>query len=81
MSYVKMPVWHKPLDRIEEWHFYDTNVLLLQKFVRKFLRVSPNRPVDKLLRGLQPYGGSGWWILTVRLWRRYLPNFGKQLVC
>ena len=25
MTYVRMPVSHKPLDRIEEWHFYDTN--------------------------------------------------------
>ena len=36
----------------------------LQKLFRKFLRILPRRDVAKLLRGMQPFGGSGWWILN-----------------
>ncbi len=64
MTYVRMPVWHKPLDRLEEWHFFDTKNAPLQKLVRKLFRTLPHRNIAKLLRGMQPFGGSGWWMLN-----------------
>ena len=61
LSQVRMPVWHKPLKRLEQYH-YSTKNPTLQKLLRRASRYGPRRNVNKLLRGLQPYGGSrgGW---------------------
>lgn len=64
MTYVRMPVWHKPLDRLEGWHFYDTKIAILQKLLRKLFQNVPRRDVGKLLRGIQPFGGTTWWMLS-----------------
>jgi Core-2/I-Branching enzyme len=64
LTYVKMPIWHKPLDRLERWHFSDTNNVLAQKLFRKISWYVPRRDVNNLLRGIQPFGGSAWWLLN-----------------
>lgn len=64
MHYVRMPVWHKPLSRLEKWHFFNTKNAVLQKLIRRLFRTLPNRNIAKLLRGMEPFGGTGWWMLN-----------------
>jgi Core-2/I-Branching enzyme len=60
-----MPQWHKPLDRLNRWHFRDLPVIAPQSSIRARLRrFSPPRNMDNLLRGLIPFGGSAWWLLS-----------------
>jgi hypothetical protein len=64
MTYARMPIWHKPIERIAEWHYFDTKSAVLQTLLGKLFRTFPRRDVAKLLRGMRPFGGSGWWILN-----------------
>lgn len=64
LSFVKMPVWHKPLERLERYHFIRTNNIILQKIFRRIAKHAPRRNVSRLLRGIQPFGGLTWWMLN-----------------
>ena len=61
---VKMPAPTKPLRRLEEWHLADMKPSLLRRALQKFLSRLFPRNVGKLLNGVQPYGGSSWWLFS-----------------
>ena len=74
ISCIKMPVWHKPLERIEAWNFNDFN-RIARKGLNAIFRLVPRKDSQKLLRGIQPYGGATWWLLsraTVKLMLEFL---------
>ena len=68
ITVIKMPVWHKPLERLTHWHFHDLIAVgidneFLKKFTQNIFNRLSERKIDRTLRGLQPYGGSTWWLL------------------
>ncbi|WKL57346.1 beta-1,6-N-acetylglucosaminyltransferase [Asticcacaulis sp. ZE23SCel15] len=68
-----MPQWHKPLDRLNRWHFRDLPLISPHSLVRaQFRQLSPHRNLDNLLHGMVPYAGSAWWLLS-------RPTVGKML--
>jgi hypothetical protein len=69
ISVVQMPVWHKPMHRLNRWHFHDARAIgidnaILRKITRKIFSGLPDRNVDKMLRGMKPHAGSVWWLLN-----------------
>ncbi len=69
ISMHKMPVPHKPLYRLTSWHFHDGKAVgidnaALKKIAQKIFNYLPQRDIAKTLRGIQPYGGSTWWMLN-----------------
>jgi hypothetical protein len=66
ITVLKMPVSHKPLHRLTRWHFHDAKAFentALKKIAQKIFNLSP-RDIAKSLRGLQPYGGTTWFMLN-----------------
>src|SRR5262249_14177981 len=55
---VSMPYRNKPISRLERWHLYDS---VLPK---RLFPILPKRNVAKVLRGVQPFCGSTWWMLS-----------------
>jgi hypothetical protein len=69
ITVLRMPVSHKPLHRLTRWHFHDARAIGidnngLKKAVRNLFKWLPERDIFKTLRGMQPYGGSAWWLLN-----------------
>ena len=64
MSTEKMPVTHKPLSRLTQRHCNNIRSSLLRRIVNKMLQQLPERNVDSLLRGMEPWAGSTWWMLN-----------------
>jgi hypothetical protein len=69
ISVLKMPVSHKPLERLRRWHFHDARAVgidsaVLKKIAQKIFNRLPQRDIARTLRGMQPYGGSLWWMLN-----------------
>jgi Core-2/I-Branching enzyme len=69
ITVVKMPVSHKPLQRLTHWHFHDATAvgidnITFKKMAQKISKRLPQRSVTKTLQGMQPYGGTGWWLLN-----------------
>ena len=63
MEILRMPVPHKPLERLTQWHFNDAfQYPTSQRIARKVLKLFP-RNIAKLLRGIHPYAGQMWWLL------------------
>jgi hypothetical protein len=66
MSILKMPVWHKPLSRLDRFHFNDGYPLpgrLGSRIVNRVARSLEPRSIERLLRHIQPYAGWMWWLL------------------
>lgn len=61
---VTMPQDHKPLDRLDRWHFRDNPILDGHRLRGRLKAAAPHRDVGKLLRGFAPYGGTAWWLLS-----------------
>jgi hypothetical protein len=63
MNTVKMPVDHKPLSRLDRYHFMNIRSDRVRGVVNRALGRLPRRDVQRLLRGIEPWGGSTWWML------------------
>lgn len=62
-----------PLWRLEHFAFNDHFPKHIARYIRATRLFMPKRaPVAKLLRGLVPYAGSSWWLLTRRTVERIL---------
>jgi hypothetical protein len=64
MEEVKMPSDEKPLLRLTRWHCNDVRYGKLHRYRRAFFRRLPERNPDRLLRGIEPWAGSQWWLLN-----------------
>jgi hypothetical protein len=69
ITMLKMPGSHKPLHRLTRWHFHDAKAVgidnaALKKIAQKIFNRLPQRDIAKTLRGMQPYGGTAWWMLN-----------------
>jgi core-2/I-Branching enzyme len=69
ISVIKMPVSHKPLERLTRWHFHDAKAVgidstMMRGIVQKIFNHLRQRDITRTLRGMQPYGGSLWWMLN-----------------
>jgi hypothetical protein len=64
ISMVKMPTHEKPLLRLTRWHCNDVRYGRLQRYQRALFRRLPERNLDRLLRGMEPWAGSQWWLLS-----------------
>jgi hypothetical protein len=66
VSIVKMPVYHKPLSRLDRFYFLDGCPLpgrLGLRIVNRMARSLEPRSIERLLRDIQPYAGDTWWLL------------------
>jgi Core-2/I-Branching enzyme len=73
MTIVKMPVWHKPLSRLDQFHFNDGYPLpgrLGSRIVNRVARRLEPRSIQRLLRDIEPYAGTTWWLLERDAMRR-----------
>ena len=57
------------LHRLTRWHFHDAKAVgidnaALKKIAQKIFNRLPQRDIAKTLRGMQPYGGTTWWMLN-----------------
>jgi hypothetical protein len=66
MNTVKMPVDGKPLSRLDRYHLMNIRNEDLRRRVNRVLAGLPKRNVKRLLRGMEPWGGSSWWMLNRR---------------
>jgi hypothetical protein len=64
VSMVKMPTHEKPLLRLNRWHCNDVRYGKLHRYRRAFFRRLPERNLHRLLRGMEPWAGSQWWLLN-----------------
>ena len=71
-----MPALTKPLTRLTRWHFYDLPLGPLATLVENNEYRLPRRKiVERLIREMQLYAGSGWWLFereAVERMLRYL---------
>ncbi len=60
-----MPLSHKPMNRLSEWHF-DQRLPPGQarRVLGRLGRMLPERKIARLLHGMPPYAGDSWWLLS-----------------
>jgi hypothetical protein len=64
MSAVKMPTRYHPLARLTRWHCNDVQYGKLHRLNEALFRRLPDRNLSRLLRGMEPWSGSSWWMLN-----------------
>ena len=65
ISLVPMPHLTKPLSRLTEFHVLpQVRFGRFRRLIQSVMRLLPARDVQRLLRGIVPFAGSGWWLLS-----------------
>jgi hypothetical protein len=64
MSLAKMPEIHKPLSRLTGWYYYDSGNPVIFRVVNRLLSLLPKKNLTRLLRGMEPWAGPQWWMLS-----------------
>lgn len=69
ISCKRMPVYEasgerKGLDRLQKRQYDGLTPEVVRRVANLVARRLPDRDVEKLLRGMVPYGGSTWWLLS-----------------
>ncbi len=72
MTLKPMPLLDKPLWRLRRFHFYDIGRPRLARGLNALAKFLPRRNLKHLLRGMEPCGGSSWWLLNREAAQRLL---------